>query len=80
MRFSRSQYLQQLLTGRGNGMVKIITGVTRCGKSFLLFDIFRFYLLGEGVSEDHIIALTLDQRNMKTLRNPDRLLEYRYFI
>lgn len=76
MRFSRSKYLQQLLTGRGNGMVKIITGVRRCGKSFLLFDIFRSYLLKEGVSEDHIIALTLDQRNMKPLRNPDKLLEY----
>ena len=76
MRFLRSKYLQQLLAGRGNGMVKIITGVRRCGKSFLLFDIFRSYLLGEGVSEDHIIALTLDQRDMKTLRNPDRLLEY----
>ena len=45
-------------------MVKIITGVRRCGKSFLLFDIFRSYLLGEGVSEDHIIALTLDQRDI----------------
>ncbi|MBQ9603334.1 MAG: AAA family ATPase [Paludibacteraceae bacterium] len=69
MRFLRSKYLQQLLAGRGNGMVKIITGVRRCGKSFLLFDIFRSYLLDEGVSEDHIIALTLDQRDMKTLRN-----------
>ena len=39
MRFLRSKYLQQLLAGRGNGMVKIITGVRRCGKSFLLFDI-----------------------------------------
>ena len=76
MRFLRSKYLQQLLAGRGNGMVKIITGVRRCGKSFLLFDIFRSYLLDEGVSEDHIIALTLDQRDMKTLRNPDKLLEY----
>ena len=76
MRFLRSKYLQQLLAGRGNGMVKIITGVRRCGKSFLLFDIFRSYLLDEGVSEDHIIALTLDQRDMKTLRNPDKLLGY----
>ena len=76
MRFLRSKYLQQLLAGRGNGMVKIITGVRRCGKSFLLFDIFRSHLLSEGVSEDHIIALTLDQRDMKTLRNPDKLLGY----
>ncbi|MBQ9439560.1 MAG: ATP-binding protein [Paludibacteraceae bacterium] len=76
MRFSRSKYLKLLISGRGNGMVKIITGVRRCGKSFLLFDIFRSYLLDEGVSENHIIALSLDQRNMKTLRNPDILLEY----
>ncbi len=76
MRFSRSMYLKLLISGRGNGMVKIITGVRRCGKSFLLFDIFRSYLLDEGVSENHIIALSLDQRNMKTLRNPDILLEY----
>lgn len=57
-------------------MVKIVTGVRRCGKSYLLFDIFRTHLREEGVTENHIIALTLDERKMRPLRNPDKLLEF----
>ncbi|MBQ7530170.1 MAG: ATP-binding protein [Paludibacteraceae bacterium] len=76
MRFSRTKYLQRLLVGRGNGMVKIVTGVRRCGKSFLLFNIFRSFLMEEGVPEDHIISLTMDERKMRPLRDPDRLLAY----
>ena len=76
MHFSRTKYLGQLLAGRGNGMVKIVTGVRRCGKSYLLFDIFRTHLREEGVTENHIIALTLDERKMRPLRNPDKLLEF----
>ncbi len=57
-------------------MIKIITGIRRCGKSFLLFDIFCKYLLNRGVAEDHIIQVNLEDRRNKKLRDPDALLEY----
>ena len=57
-------------------MIKIITGIRRCGKSFLLFNIFHNHLLGQGVQEDHIIEVNLEDRRNKRLRNPDTLLEY----
>jgi predicted AAA+ superfamily ATPase len=57
-------------------MIKIITGIRRCGKSYLLFNIFRNHLISQGVSEDHIIGLALDERENKKLLNPDRLLDY----
>lgn len=57
-------------------MIKIVTGIRRCGKSYLLFEIFRNYLLSQGVAEDHIIGLALDDNRNKDLRNPDKLLEY----
>lgn len=60
MIFERKYYLNQLIRGIGNGMVKIVTGIRRCGKSFLLFNIFRNYLLQNGVAENHIIGLSLD--------------------
>jgi predicted AAA+ superfamily ATPase len=69
-------YLQKLVRADGNGMIKIITGIRRCGKSYLLFNIFRNHLISQGVSEDHIIGLALDERENKKLLNPDRLLDY----
>jgi predicted AAA+ superfamily ATPase len=57
-------------------MIKIVTGIRRCGKSYLLFEIFRNYLLSQGVKEDHIIGLALDDNRNKALRDPDKLLEY----
>ncbi len=57
-------------------MIKIITGIRRCGKSYLLFEIFRSYLLSQGVAEDHIIGLAMDDNKNKALRDPDKLLEY----
>lgn len=76
MFFERKKYLDLLVKGQGNGMVKIVTGIRRSGKSFLLFEIFRRYLLGQGVSEDHIIGLSLDDLRNRSLRNPERLLSY----
>ena len=76
MEFSRKLYLQKLVRADGNGMIKIVTGIRRCGKSYLLFNIFRNYLLSQGVQEDHIIGLALDDRENKKLLNPDRLLDY----
>jgi len=76
MIFKRKKYLDKLVAGQGNGMVKIVTGGRRCGKSFLLFNLFRQYLIEHGVDEDHIIGLSLDERKSKPLRNPDALLDY----
>jgi len=68
--------LKELILAEGNGMIKIITGILRCGKSFLLFNIFRKHLLERGVAEDHIIQVNLEDRRNKKLRDPDALLEY----
>ena len=76
MIFKRKKYLDKLVAGQGNGMVKIVTGGRRCGKSFLLFNLFHQYLIEHGVDEDHIIGLSLDERKSKPLRNPDALLDY----
>ena len=76
MFFERKAYLDQLISADGNGMIKIITGVRRCGKSFLLFNIFRNYLLDKGIGEDHILQVNLEDRHNKKLRNPDALMKY----
>ena len=76
MIFKRQKYLDKLIAGQGNGQVKIVTGGRRCGKSFLLFNIFHKHLISNGVSEDHIIGLSLDDRKSKPFRNPDALLAY----
>lgn len=76
MLFERKYYLSQLQIADGNGMIKIITGMRRCGKSFLLFNIFRKSLLQRGIHEDHIIKVNLEDRRNKKLRNPDALLEH----
>lgn len=76
MLFERKCYLSQLQNADGNGMIKIITGMRRCGKSFLLFNIFRKSLLERGIHEDHIIQVNLEDRRNKKLRNPDALLEH----
>ncbi|MBQ8888487.1 MAG: AAA family ATPase, partial [Bacteroidaceae bacterium] len=76
MYFERKSYLQQLVSAEGNGMIKVITGIRRCGKSFLLFDIFKKHLLSRGVQENHILQVNLEDRRNKRLRDPDNLLEY----
>ena len=72
----RDSYLQKLINKRGNGLVKIVTGIRRCGKSFLLDPLFKDYLIGERVQEDHIIKLDLDERRNEKYRNPAVLDEY----
>lgn len=72
----RKKYLDMLIAGEGNGLVKIVTGGRRCGKSFLLFTLFHQYLIDKGVDKKHIIELSLDDRRCNDLRNPDRLLDY----
>lgn len=76
MIIERNYYLNRLIEGQGNGLVKIVTGGRRCGKSFLLFNLFHNHLLESGVPEDHIIGLSLDDRRSSPLRDPDKLLDY----
>ena len=75
MIIARDKYLRQLIEAKGNGMVKIVTGMRRSGKSFLLMTLFHQYLIEQGVKENHIIEISLDNRKNKPLRNPDALLE-----
>lgn len=70
---ARDIYLKRLIDSQGNGLIKVITGIRRCGKSYLLDPIFKDYLLKRGVSTDHIIHLNLETRENKNLTNPDAL-------
>lgn len=76
MIITRQKYLEMLVAGQGNGLVKIVTGGRRCGKSFLLFQIFHKYLLQHGVDEEHLIEVSLDDRRNRKLCDPDALLDY----
>ena len=68
MRFERKYYLDELIARKHNGMIKIITGLRRSGKSYLLFELFRAYLIENGVCEEQIIAFSLENRRMKSVR------------
>lgn len=72
----RDRYLNQLIEKQGNGAVKIVTGVRRCGKSYLLFELFRKHLLSEGVKKEHIIALSLDDDENEEYLDPAKLSQY----
>lgn len=72
----RDLYLNQLIAKQGNGMVKIITGIRRCGKSYLLFELFRKYLLSSGVKKEQIIALSLDDDENEEYLDPKNLSKY----
>ena len=76
MIISRDKYLRQLVAAKSNGMVKIVTGIRRSGKSFLLMTLFHQHLIEQGVQESHIIELSMDNRKNKRFRNPDVLLDY----
>ncbi len=72
----RDSYMNRLIHSMWNGEIKVITGIRRCGKSVLLFDLFFEYLLSRNVSEDHILKIELDQRRYYKFRNPITLCEY----
>ncbi len=72
----RDMYLQELIDRQENGLIKIITGIRRCGKSYLLDPIYKNYLLSQGIKEDHIIKIDLDERKNNKYLNPDVLDEY----
>ena len=76
MIIKRDFYLSKLIQHKKNGLVKIITGIRRCGKSYLLFKLFRDHLLESGIKEDHIISVALDDFGNRKLQNPDELYNY----
>ena len=76
MEIKRDLYLKKLIDRQHNGMIKVITGMRRCGKSYLVFNIFQNYLKSQGVDSQHIIQVNLENRRNNKLRNPDVLLEY----
>ena len=76
MIIQRDQYVSELLSRQWNGKVKIITGLRRCGKSFLLFTLYKDYLLKEGVAKDCFIELALDKKAHVKYRNPNELYDY----
>lgn len=73
---ARKTYLDQLVSLRGNGMIKVITGMRRCGKSYLLFNLFASFLKEHGVDSDHLIMVDLEDYKNRELRNPDKLYTY----
>lgn len=76
MDIKRDKYLSDLVNRMNNGMIKVVTGIRRCGKSYLIFTIFKNYLKEQGVDEAHIVTIELDQRKDKKYRDPDIILEY----
>ena len=72
----RDFYLNQMIRHMHNGEIKVITGIRRCGKSVLLFELFRDYLLAQGIAENQIIPIELDQRKYYKFRNPITLCEH----
>lgn len=76
MEISRKYYLDRLISHKGNGRIKIVTGIRRVGKSYLLFELFRKHLIESGVKPSHIIEIQLDNRLNQKLRNPDKCLDY----
>ena len=76
MEIKRDYYLKELIDRIDNGLIKIITGIRRCGKSYLLNIIFKNYLIEQGVDKEHIIQLSLDENKNKKYLEPDSLDEY----
>lgn len=76
MEIRRDRYLNRLIDRMHNGMVKVVTGIRRCGKTYLLFNLFGDYLRSEGVDDEHIIELTLDVEENAALRDPTALSAY----
>ena len=72
----RDLYLQRLIERKENGLIKIITGIRRCGKSFLLFNLFHDYLLENGINKENIITIALDDDTCVKYRDPEELSKY----
>lgn len=76
MEIRRDIYLNKLISKKHNGLIKVITGIRRCGKSYLLFNLFKEYLVNEGVNENHIIEIAFDSFENKKYRDPEVLFPY----
>lgn len=76
MEFKREEFLNRLIRKKHNGLIKVITGIRRCGKSYLLFSLFKRYLLNEGIPESHIIEIAFDSFENKKYRDPEVLYPY----
>lgn len=76
MEIKRNRYLNTLISKKHNGLIKVITGMRRCGKSYLLFTLFKEHLLSDGIDEDHIIEIAFDAFENKKYRDPDVLHPY----
>ena len=76
MTIKRDFYLDRLVRAKGDGFVKVVTGIRRCGKSFLLFRLFKSHLLKEGVPRENIVEVELDKKKDAKLRNPDVMYEF----
>lgn len=76
MEIKRDRYLNLLISKKHNGLIKVITGMRRCGKSYLLFNLFKDYLISEGIEESHIIEIAFDAYENKQFRDPDVFYPY----
>jgi len=76
MNIKRDKYLNALINRMHNGLIKVVTGIRRCGKSYMIFTIFKNYLLEQGIDEGHIVSIELDQRKDKKYRQPNIILDY----
>lgn len=76
MEIRRDIYLNKLISKKHNGLIKVITGIRRCGKSYLLFNLFKEYLVNEGVNENHIIEIAFDSFENRKYRDPEVLFPY----
>ena len=76
MAIKRDMYLNKLISKKQNGLIKVVTGIRRCGKSYLIFNLFKDYLLAEGTDEQHIIEIAFASFENKRFRDPD--VQYPY--
>lgn len=76
MKIKRDYYLNRLVRAKGDGFVKIVTGIRRCGKSYLLFKLFKEHLIKSGVKKENIVEIALDKKKFAKLRNPDAMYDY----
>ncbi len=76
MEIKRDLYLDKLIKRECNGLVKVVTGIRRCGKSYLLFRLYHDYLLNKGISEDHLIEIALDDIMNEELREPQCICHF----
>ena len=76
MEIRRDIYLNKLISKKHNGLIKVVTGMRRCGKSYLLFNLFKEYLVNEGVNENHIIEIAFDSFENRKYRDPEALFPY----